>query len=76
MKRLNKRAVISILLLISLIAMPVTGGLIHISHGKTMEHSWLHFHAISGFIFVILGIYHLIFNWKAMKRYLTDFMYN
>ena len=69
---MNKRKIVSILLLLTLILMPFTGILIHINHGQKAEHSFLHFHFLSGVIFVIVGIIHLILNWKAFKKYLTN----
>lgn len=72
MKQYKKRRIVSILLLISLIATPITGLLIHASHGKMIEHSWLHIHVLSGFIFMASGIFHLVWNWKSMKRYITE----
>ena len=66
MKKINKRAVVSILLFVSLIIMPITGWLGH-NAGSTL----LYVHTVSGFIFVICSIFHLVWNWKIMKRYLT-----
>ena len=67
---MKKRRIIAILLLISLISMPVTAILIHKSHGELIEHTLLHLHILSGVIFTILGIIHIVLNWKLMKKYL------
>ena len=71
MKQNNKRKIVSILLLISLIAMPITGGITHATHEQMSGHIWLHIHIFSGFIFTVSAIFHLIWNWKTMKRYIT-----
>ncbi|MCL2040334.1 MAG: hypothetical protein FWG85_07910 [Bacteroidetes bacterium] len=67
-----KRRIVAILLLISLIMLPLSGIYIHLNHDNYhLSHHWLHFHVFIGVVFVICGILHIIWNWKALKRYLT-----
>jgi len=66
----NKRKTVALLLVVTIIMMPVTGTIIHASHRTVAEHKWLHIHVIFGVLFVIVGIFHIIYNWKALKRYL------
>ena len=68
---MKKRSFIAILLLICFIIMPLSALLIHLNHGKFIEHLFLHIHAYIGIIFVILGIIHIILNWKVLKKYLS-----
>jgi uncharacterized membrane protein len=69
-KTFNKRAIISITLLAALIMMPVSGVIIHISHGTETSRKWLHLHVVFGTIFMIAGVYHIIYNWRVLKNYL------
>ena len=67
---MNKRAVVSLILLFSLFMMPVSGIMVHASHGAAISHKWLHLHVLFGLIFCIAGIWHVIYNWRALKNYL------
>ena len=71
-KTFNKRAIVSLILLVTLIMMPVSGIIIHITHGTAVSHSWLHLHVLFGVIFMIAGIYHIVYNWRALKHYFFD----
>ena len=70
-KTFNKRMKVSLILLATLIMMPISGAIVHAKHGTAGSHSWLHIHVLFGILFVIVGIYHVSFNWKALKHYLT-----
>jgi len=70
-KKTNKRKVVSLILLATLIMMPISGVCVHVTHGTETSHKWLHFHVLSGIIFMVVGIYHVVYNWKVLKRYLT-----
>jgi len=65
-----KRRIVSILLLISLILLPVSGVYIHLTHDNP-THPWLHIHVFIGVIFTVCGVLHIIWNWKVFKRYFT-----
>ena len=69
---MNKRAIVSLILLFSLIMMPVSGIIVHITHGKAISHTWLHLHALSGIIFSIAGMFHVVYNWRILKNYLVN----
>jgi uncharacterized membrane protein len=70
-KTFNKRKVVSVILLATLIMMPVSGIYVHVRHGTAISHTWLHIHVLFGVIFIVAGFYHVVYNWKALKRYLT-----
>ena len=67
----NKRKVVSLILLSTLIMMPISGIYVHVTHGTETSHKWLHIHVLFGVIFMVVGIYHVIYNWKVLKHYLT-----
>jgi protein-S-isoprenylcysteine O-methyltransferase Ste14 len=67
---MNKRAVVSLTLLFSLVMLPVSAIIIHATHGSKTSHTWLHLHAIFGLIFLIAGIFHAVDNWRTLKNYL------
>ncbi len=71
-KTLNKRAVVSILLFVSLMMMPISAILIHMTHGFSISHLWLHVHVLFGILFTICGILHIVNNWRALKRYVIS----
>jgi hypothetical protein len=70
-KTLNKRGVVSLILLITLIMMPVSAAIVHATHGGAISHKWLHLHALFGVIFIVAGIYHVVHNWRTLKHYLV-----
>ncbi len=70
-KRLSKRAIISIGLLISVVMMPITAIFIHVTHGLSISHFWLHLHVLFGVIFSIFGVIHFVYNWRVLKSYIV-----
>jgi len=70
-KKFNKRKVVSLILLATLIVMPVSALIVHITHGKSIGHLWLHIHVIFGILFVVAGIFHVVYSWRILKNYLT-----
>jgi hypothetical protein len=44
--------------------------LIPVPHGTGISHGWLHLHVLFGIIFIIAGIYHTLYNWRAIKHYI------
>ncbi|MCL2878379.1 MAG: hypothetical protein FWF13_06330 [Acidobacteria bacterium] len=70
MKTLNKRVVVSLILLVTLIMMPVSAAIIHITHGTTISHTWLHLHVLFAVTFTAAGIFHVACNRRALKYYL------
>lgn len=72
-KKANKRAIISIGLLISLIMMPITGIFTHATHrAEATSNLWLHIHVIFGILFTIFGILHFVYNWRTLKHYIKS----
>lgn len=69
-REMNKRAVTSIGLFITLIIMPISALITHITHDGPTSHIWLHIHVVAGILFTIFGILHVVYNWKALKRYI------
>ena len=69
-RKLNKRGIVSLVLLLSLIMMPVSAVIVHISHGTAVSHVWLHLHVIFAVTFTVAGIYHVVYNWRTLKSYL------
>jgi len=70
-KKINKRKVVSLILLATLIVMPVSALIVHITHGKAISHLWLHIHVVFGILFVVAGVFHLVYGWRILKYYLT-----
>jgi len=68
----NKRAVVSILLFVMFILLPVSGRMISID-GAVAENAyvWSAIHCLIGLIFTVVGIFHIVYNWKSLKNYLT-----
>ena len=71
-KTFNKRKVVALILLATLVLMPVSGIIIHVTHGAAISHTWLHIHVLFGILFVVAAIYHVVCNWRTLKYYFTD----
>ena len=71
-KTFNRRKVVSSILLATFIMMPVSAVIIHVTHGKAVSHLWLHLHVVFGVLFVIAGVFHVVYNWRTLKHYLTS----
>jgi uncharacterized membrane protein len=69
-KSFNKRKIVALILLVTLIMMPISGAYIHATHGEATTHKWLHIHVLFGVIFIVAAIYHVIYNWRTFKHYL------
>ena len=69
-KATNKRKIVVLILLATFIMLPISGAYIHATHGEATGHKWLHFHVLFGVIFIVAGIYHIVYNWKVLKHYL------
>ena len=68
-KKVNKRKIVSLLLLATLLMMPISALIVHVTHGTATSHKWLHYHTFFGILFVVVGIFHVIYNWKVLKNY-------
>ncbi|OAV69092.1 hypothetical protein Barb6XT_00656 [Bacteroidales bacterium Barb6XT] len=66
-----KRSVVSITLFITFILLPLTGKMIQlVERGSDWEHVWVATHMLIGFVFTGFGIFHIIYNWSALKHYM------
>ena len=72
MKTSNKRFIVSLILLVTLIMMPVSAVIVHITHGTAISHTWLHLHVVFAVIFIGAGGFHVVYNWRTLKNYLFD----
>jgi len=70
-KKINKRAIVSITLFVAFITMFVSAFIANKStQGSAVWHTWIHIHGYSGMIFTITSIFHIVYNWRALKRYM------
>ncbi len=75
-KKFNKRAFISVGLIVSAIGLPFSGLMNHYMGFEpltTARHFWMSVHDVSGILFTIFAITHIIFNWRSIKNYLSNF---
>jgi len=70
-KTLRKRAAISLILLFASIMMPVSAAIVHITHETPSSHTWLHIHVVVAVIFTVAGIFHVAYNLRTLKHYLS-----
>ena len=71
-RKINKRAIASIALFITFILLPISGKMIQIfGRGTFWGDAGLTLHAWSALIFMIAGIFHIIFNRKQLKQYMS-----
>ena len=71
-KSFNKRAFISTALFISGLSLPFTGFMNHSLQFDNLSlerHLWMSAHDIAGILFVIFGILHITYNWRALLNY-------
>jgi hypothetical protein len=74
-KKFNKRAFISVGLLVSGIGLPFSGLMNHFTGFDPMttaRHFWMSVHDISGILFTIFAITHIILNWRSIKNYAVN----
>ena len=70
-KKSNKRAIVSIALLIMFILLPISGKMIGgLKDNPDAMFVWDVIHSLLGFLFAIFGIFHIVYNWKVLKHYL------
>jgi len=69
-KSRNKRAVVSILLFVMFILLPISGKMISASKADDeVAYIWVAIHCLIGLAFTIVGIVHIFYNWKSLKKY-------
>jgi hypothetical protein len=69
----NKRAFTSVAMVMSGLILPVSGTMNHdlqFSGLTTERHFWMAVHNMAATLFVIFGIMHVTFNWKALSHYI------
>jgi len=69
-KRFSQRAIVSLTLLLTTIMMPVSAWIVHATHGTALSHTWLHLHVLFGVMFIIAGVFHIIYNWRTLIHHL------
>jgi hypothetical protein len=71
-KSRNKRAVVSIALFIFFLLVPISGIMIHSGEhhpNAVASHVWHGIHGLSGILFTIFGVFHIVFNWRTLVSY-------
>jgi len=83
-KGFHKRGFVTFLTLMSFVIMTITGIVLYFApQGRIAswvdwrfwgisKTDWGSIHTISCFLFIIVGIYHLVFNWKALVNYVSN----
>ncbi len=83
-KGFHKRGFVTFLTLMSFIIMTITGIVLYFAPQGRIAYwvdwrlwwisktDWGSIHTISCFLFIIVGIYHLVFNWKALVNYVSN----
>lgn len=84
MNKLSIRSLIAFLVTWSFIVLTLTGIVLYIvPHGRIAywthwsllglgKDQWSGIHMMFGGLFIVTGVWHLVFNWKPFKRYLAD----
>ncbi|HEX2985081.1 MAG TPA: DUF4405 domain-containing protein [Ignavibacteriales bacterium] len=72
-KQMDKRALTSMFMFFSFILLPISGIIIHSTHGAltTLNHFAMSAHNIAAVFFGISVVMHLSMNWRAMTKYMT-----
>ncbi|MDR2563893.1 MAG: DUF4405 domain-containing protein [Prevotellaceae bacterium] len=69
----NKRRRVSLWLFFTMCALVLTGVLIQTFEALEKEfpaHLFTAIHVVAGVIFTVFSIFHVIYNWRALKNYL------
>jgi hypothetical protein len=74
--KFNKRAVASVALFIAFILLPISGKMIQYGRETFWGNLGLQIHGWSASLFMIAGIFHIVFNWKTLKQYMNRKKYN
>jgi hypothetical protein len=70
----KKRAIVSVGLFILFILLIVSAIIIQVEEDDPQSfglHAWTAVHAVCGTVFMAFVIFHLIYNWKMFRSYLT-----
>ena len=74
---INKRAIVSVALLILYILLPLSGKILQYYSERGERSSsawdlWWNIHLLMGFLFTLVGVFHIVYNWKTLKKYLVQ----
>ena len=69
-KTFNKRAIASLILLFTTIMMPVSVWVSHAMQGTEAGYTWLYLHGLLGIMFMVAGVFHIIYNRRTLMLYL------
>ena len=68
---LNKRAIVSVALFVIFILLPISGRMIEFTRENLATmYIWVAIHCLSGLLFMAFGLFHIVYNWKTLTRYL------
>jgi cell division protein FtsW (lipid II flippase) len=70
----NRRAIVSVGLLIFFILLIVSAVMIQVEEVNPQSfslHVWTAIHVVCGTVFMIFVIFHLVYNWRIFKNYLN-----
>jgi hypothetical protein len=83
-KKLNPRSFVSLLTFSGFIIMSFTGIVLYFTPQGRVAYwtdwkflgltkvDWGNIHIISCFLFIVVGLFHLYYNWKPLTNYLSD----
>ena len=74
-ERFNHRAFVAVMMGLAAIMLPVSGLLLHAySEGEITSggHSWFMLHILSGVLFVIFFIWHIVLNRRALAKHIKS----
>ena len=66
-KSFNKRAVVSVALFVMFILLPISGKMIE---AAADNYVWIAIHSLSGLLFTVFGIFHIVYNRKQLMHYI------
>ena len=81
---MNWRKMTSLIVAWSFIALVISGVVLYIvPHGRVaywtdwslwglIKDSWAEIHIVFGAIFIVMGIIHIFYNWKPLKKYMVE----
>jgi len=71
-KSFNSKSFVAIVMIITSIALPITGLILHLSpHGRNSSaHSWLEIHVLLGILFTVFACWHIFIHRKQLLLYM------
>ena len=71
-KPFNKRAFTSIAMIVSLMALPISGIINHQLQFEPLtlaRHFWMSVHDVSAILLVVFAVFHIFYNWRVLLHY-------